>query len=402
MSERNLDFDKALDRRGSNCIKFDGAELLGVPEGLLSYWVADMDFPTSSFVQEAICRVVEQGAFGYTTAGGSYFEAVRAWMEQHHDYRVDRDWLVSTPGVVFALAHAVRAYTAPGDGVLIQQPVYYPFASVIKNNDRKLVSSDLVLKEDGTYGPDLADFEAKLASENVKLFILCSPHNPVGRVWTRDELQAMGDLCKAHGVVVVSDEIHFDLTFDAEHTVFTNVDPSFSEFSVVCTAPSKTFNLAGLQCSNIFIPNERLRRKFKKELDRSGSGQPNQLALAACEAAYSDGEAWYDAMLSYVDANLDFAVDFINTRIPVLHAVKPEGTYLLWVDCRRLGLHGKELDDFIQKEAGLWLDGGTMFGPAGDGFQRINVATSRAYLARGLSQLEQAVNSRTKLNKRQI
>lgn len=394
MREKNLDFDTALDRRGTNCIKFDGEELLGVPEGLLSYWVADMDFPTSSFVQEAICEVVDQGAFGYTVAGDSYFEAVRDWMERHHDYRVERDWLVPTPGVVFALAHAVRAFTEPGDGVLIQQPVYYPFASVIKNNDRKVVSNDLVLREDGTYGIDLADFEEKVLSENVKLFILCSPHNPVGRVWTREELQAMGDLCRAHDVVVVSDEIHFDLTFGAEHAVFTNVDPGFAEFSVVCTAPSKTFNLAGLQGSNIFIPNDSLRRKFKKELDRSGSGQPNQLALAACEAAYARGEEWYDAMLACVDANLDFAVDFINTRIPGLHAVKPEGTYLLWVDCRGLGLHDKELDDFIQKDAGLWLDGGTMFGPTGDGFQRINVATSRAYLTEGLEKLENAIKAR--------
>lgn len=392
MAERNLDFDRGLDRKGTDSIKFDYPERFHVPEDVLSYWVADMDFPTSSYVQDAIGEVVRQGAFGYTLAGDDYFHAVADWMLRHHDLTVEKDWLVQTPGVVFALAHGVRAYTEPGDAVLIQEPVYYPFASVVKDNDRKVVSSDLVLREDGTWGIDFSDFETKLKEEKPKLFILCSPHNPVGRVWTREELQTLGNLCKQYGVTVLADEIHSDLTFGAKHTPFLNVDPSFLDFTVLCTAPSKTFNLAGLQTSNLFIPDRTLRQKLRKELDRSGAGQPNQLGLAACKAAYTHGEAWYEALIAYLNGNLDFAVDFINTRIPGLHAVKPEGTYLLWVDCRGLGLSGKELDKFIRQEAKLWLDGGTMFGPSGEGFQRINVATSRAYLLEGLEQLEAAVH----------
>lgn len=391
MAERNLSFDKGLDRKGSDSIKFDYMERFHMPEDVLSYWVADMDFPTSSYVQDAIKEVVQKGAFGYTLAGNDYFEAVAGWMLRHHELKVEPEWLLQTPGVVFALAHGVRAYTEPGDKVLIQEPVYYPFANVIRENNRNVISNDLVLRKDGTYGIDFTDFEIKLKEERPKLFILCSPHNPVGRVWTRQELQTLGDLCKQYKVTVLADEIHSDLTFGVKHTSFLNVAPTFADFTVLCTAPSKTFNLAGLQTSNIFIPNGTLRRKFRKELDRSGAGQPNQLGLAACKAAYTHGEEWYEALIAYLDANLDFAVEFINTRIPGLHALKPEGTYLLWVDCRGLGLSGKELDQFIQQEAKLWLDGGTMFGPSGEGFQRINVATSRDYLQQGLEQLKAAV-----------
>ncbi|MBR1703877.1 MAG: pyridoxal phosphate-dependent aminotransferase [Clostridia bacterium] len=391
MAERNLDFDKGLDRKGTDSIKFDYTERFHMPEDVLSYWVADMDFPTSSYVQDAVIEAVQKGAFGYTLAGDDYFDAVAGWMLRHHDLKVEPEWLVQTPGVVFGLAHGVRAYTEPGDTVLIQEPVYYPFANVIRHNDRKVVSNDLVLREDGTYGIDFEDFETKLKEDHPKLFILCSPHNPVGRVWIREELKTLGDLCKQYGVLVLADEIHSDLTFGATHTSFFNVDPSFQEFSLLCTAPSKTFNLAGLQTSNLFIPNKSLRNRFRKELDRSGAGQPNQLGLIACKAAYTHGEEWYDALIATLSANLDFAVDFINTRSPGLRALKPEGTYLLWVDCRRLGLSGKELDRFIREEAKLWLDGGTMFGPTGEGFQRINVATSREYLQKGLEQLEAAV-----------
>lgn len=394
MTEQNLNFDRRVERTGTDSLKYDWAERFGLPEGLHSYWVADMDFPTSSFIQEAIDKVVSQGAFGYTEPKEDYFEALKTWMETRHHFSVDRHWLVKTPGVVFALAHAVRAFTDPYDAVLIQEPVYYPFRNVIESNGRTVISNNLVLREDGTYGLDLADFEHKIRKYHIKLFLLCSPHNPVGRVWTKEELKAMGDICKRFGTILVSDEIHADLTFGKPHTVFSTVDPDFAEFSVICTAPSKTFNLAGLQVSNIFIPNRALRQKFKKTLERSGAGQLNQLGLAACKAAYQSGSTWYEAMLSYVNANLDFAVDFINTRIPGLHANKPEGTYLLWVDCRGLGLSGKELDRFIQQKAGLWLDGGTMFGAPGEGFQRINVATSRAYLQEGLELLEAAVKKK--------
>ena len=394
MAERNLDFDKITDRRNTNCLKYDFAVKRGMPEDVLPLWVADMDFQTSSYVQDALIKQAQHGIFGYSDGQESYFEAVKGWLKKHHDWEVQEKWLVKTPGVVMALALSVKAYTDPGDAVLIQSPVYYPFSEVISDNGRKIVSSDLFLGEDNRYHIDYADFEKKIAEEEVKLFFLCNPHNPVGRVWTKEELTAMGDILVKHHVTVVSDEIHEDFVFRGKHQVFAAIKEEFAQISVTCTAPSKTFNLAGLQVSNIFIPDDALRRKFEQAVAASGYSQLNTMGLVACEAAYRYGEEWYDAVKAYIRENLAYAQHFLEEQIPQVKAVKPEGTYLLWVDFRSLGLSRKELEELIVKKAGLWLDSGDIFGAAGRGFERINVACPRSVLTEALERLARVVREK--------
>ncbi|MBD5508572.1 MAG: pyridoxal phosphate-dependent aminotransferase [Lachnospiraceae bacterium] len=388
MAERNLDFDKEIDRHGTGCIKYDYAAERGMPEDVLSLWVADMDFETSSYVQDALRERLQHGVFGYTEEVPGYFESVSGWMLRHHDWKVEKPWLVKTPGVVFALAMAVQAYTEPGDGVLIQQPVYYPFAGVIRDNDREVISNSLSLGEDGRYHIDFEDFEKKITEHRIKLFFLCNPHNPVGRVWTKEELERLGDLCVKHQVTVVSDEIHQDFVFQGKHQVFANLKKEYADITVTCTAPSKTFNLAGLSMSNIFISNETLRKRFLKQMDRAGVSQLNVMGLVACEAAYRAGEEWYQGMMRYVADNIAFVKQYVEENLPGVRMAEHEGTYLVWLDFRGLGLSEAALEHKIIHEARLWLDGGAMFGKEGSGFQRVNVACPRKLLEEALERIK--------------
>ena len=394
MSERNLDFDAVIDRRGTKCLKYDFAVQRGCPAGVLPLWVADMDFKVSSYIEDALVRQAQHAIYGYTESDTAYFEAVQQWLAAHHGWQVQPDWLQKTPGVVFAIAVAVKACTQPGDAVLIQQPVYYPFSEVIVDNGRRLVSSDLVLDEAaGHYGIDFADFERKIVENHVKLFLLCSPHNPVGRVWSREELLQVGRICQRHGVTVFSDEIHADFVWQGKHQVFAAVDPAFAAFTITATAPSKTFNIAGLQVSNIFIADEALRAKFRHAYNASGYSQLNVAGLVAAEAAYRDGETWYNAVKAYITDNIAYMREFIAEKLPQLRMIEPEGTYLVWVDFRRLGLSNDALEDLVLHKANLWLDSGAIFGPVGEGFQRFNVACPRATLTKALEQLETAVTN---------
>ena len=417
LSMTTYNFDKITNRKGTNCLKYDFAVERGKPADVLPLWVADMDFPVSEEISKSLHAAVEHGIYGYTQPKDAYYNAVMNWMERNHNWKTEREWIVKTPGVVFALAAAVKAFTDPGDAILIQNPVYYPFTNIIRDNNRKVVDNTLVyhpvtertvvpvttddaseqqINNVGTVSPayqiDFEDFERKIEQEHVKLFILCNPHNPVGRVWTVEELQKLGEICLRHHVIVVSDEIHNDFVYPGyEHTVFANVDPRFAEFTLTCTAPSKTFNLAGLQISNIFIPNENLRKAFKTEIDKTGYDEPNALGVVACEAAYRAGEDWLDQLRAYLLKNLNFLRDFLQEKIPQIHLVEPEGTYLVWLDCSELGITGKELDQFIVDKAGLWLDGGSMFGPSGAAFQRVNIACPQATLELALNKLKAAV-----------
>jgi len=393
MTER-YDFDTPIERRNTDCLKYDFAVKRGMPGNILPLWVADMDFKTSDQILEAIHKRTEHGIFGYTESGGRYFEAVAAWMRERHRWEIKRNWLVKTPGVVFALAMSVKAYTDEGGTVLIQQPVYYPFAEVIENNGRKVVSSDLVLGSDGKYHIDFQDFEKKVIEENISLFLLCSPHNPVGRVWTKEELLKIGEICLRHEVIVVSDEIHEDFMFGGhKHIVFASLQKEFEEISVTCTSPAKTFNIAGLQISNILVPDGKLRSQLKKQIAAAGYSQLNTIGLTAAEAAYRYGGGWYEAMLEYVEGNIHYMKDFIERELPQLTMIEPEGTYLVWVDFRKLGLSETELEELIVKKANLWLDSGTVFGKTGDGFGRFNVACPRVTLKKALEQLKSAIVS---------
>lgn len=387
MAERNLDFDRIIDRKNTRCLKYDFAVKRGMPEDVLPLWVADMDFETSSYIEDALTERVKEGIFGYSDVQTPYFEIIRDWMIRHRDWEPQEKWLIKTPGVVFALAMAVKAYTDPGDKVLLQQPVYYPFSEVITDNGREVVSNDLVLTEDGTYKIDFADFEQKIIANGIKLFLLCSPHNPVGRVWTKEELEKIGDICVKHGVTVVSDEIHNDFIWEGTHTVFAGIKKEFADISVTCTSPSKTFNLASMLISNIFIPNQILRRKFRKEMDRAGISQLSVLGLVATEAAYAHGDEWYAAMKNYVRDNIAFARAYVEENLPGVRMIDTQGTYLIWLDFRQTGLTVEQLDHKIIYEAGLWLDSGKIFGKTGEGFERINVACPRAVLQEALDRI---------------
>ena len=392
-------FDKIINRKGTNCLKYDFAVERGKPAEVLPLWVADMDFQVSEEITKSLHAAVEHGIYGYTQPKDPYYNAIMNWMKKNHQWETKREWIVKTPGVVFALSAAVKAFTKPGDAVLIQNPVYYPFTNIIRDNDRRVIDNTLVYEKRVTegksqYSIDYEDFERKIVQENIKLFILCNPHNPVGRVWNREELQYLGEICLRHHVIVVSDEIHNDFVYPGfEHTVFANVDPRFAEFTVTCTAPSKTFNLAGLQISNIFISNETLREAFQKEIDKTGYDEPNALGAVACEAAYRGGQEWLDQLRAYLLENLNFLRTYLQEKIPQIHLVEPEGTYLVWLDCSELGISGKELDQFIVEKAGLWLDGGAMFGPSGSDFQRVNIACPRATLELALDKLKAAVDN---------
>ena len=377
MPERNLNFDEIIERKGTDCLKYDFAVKRGKPEDVLPFWVADMDFRTTSYVEDALIERAKHGIFGYSESQEDYFHAIAGWMHRRHHWDVEPDWLIKTPGVVFALAMAVKAFTEAGDCVLIQQPVYYPFSEVIQDNGRVVVSNDLYLGTDNRYHMDLEDFEQKIVEHHVKLFLLCNPHNPSGRVFTREELTGMGEICLKHGVTVVCDEIHNDFVFQGEHTVFASIKKEYADISVTCTSPSKTFNLASMLISNIFIPNEKLRQRFQHEVNAAGISQLSVLGLVATQAAYEHGDEWYEKMMAYVKSNIDYARNYVEEYLPGIKMINGEGTYLVWLDFRGTGIETEELDRRIIYDAKLWLDSGKIFGKTGEGFQRINVAAPR-------------------------
>lgn len=393
MCKEQINFDEIIDRKNTNSLKYDFAKRRGKPEDLLSLWVADMDFKVPPKVLDAIHERVEHGIFGYSEVQEEYFEAIYGWMKKRHNWTVENSWLVKTPGVVFALAMAVQAFTEPGDGVMIQQPVYYPFSEVIEDNDRIIVDNTLCLGEDGKYHIDFEDFERKAEQNRVKLFFLCNPHNPVGRVWTREELERLGEICIRRNILVVSDEIHHDFVFRGQHLVFADLSEELKNRTITATSPSKTFNLAGLQVSNIFIASPQLRRKFRRQVGAAGYSQLNTLGLTACEAAYRYGEEWHDQLMKYLSDNIAFIRDYLKEEIPQIRLIEPEGTYLIWLDFRELGLTEREREALIVTKAGLWLDSGAMFGTSGEGFERINIACPRSILAEALKNLKKAIKS---------
>ncbi len=389
----SYDFNNIVDRKNTNSLKYDFAIERGKPSDITPLWVADMDFQAPQEVLDAIHQSVSHGIFGYSEVKRDYFDAIHAWFHDRFDWDTKEAWLIKTPGVVFAIALAIKSLTKEGDGVLIQQPVYYPFSETIKLNNRKLVVNSLNY-EDHQYTIDFDDFEQKIISENIKIFILCNPHNPVGRVWTVEELTRLGNICLKHHVIVISDEIHCDFTYPGfVHTVFANINEDFAQNSIICTAPSKTFNLAGLQTSNIFIKNEVTRKKMKQELERSGYSQLNTIGLVACKAAYEFGDPWLKDLKAYLYENLNYTREYLISNLPEITLVEPQGTYLIWLDFSKLNLSKKEMEDLIVHKAKLWLDPGHIFGKDGDGFERINIACPREILAKSLVQLNDAIKT---------
>ena len=396
-------FDKETNRIGTSSIKWDyqkngigmvqtdACDAKNGADRLLPLWVADMDFQSPPAVIEALKARAEHGVFGYTKAGDSYFDALISWMDRHYNRQIKKEWVVLTPGVVSALNIMVQTFVAPGEKVLIQPPVYYPFYNVIENNGAEVVRNGLV-EENGRYLMDFDDLAQKAADPAVKMAILCSPHNPVGRVWTREELTRFGEICLANDVLVVSDEIHCDLIHTGHtFTSFASISEEFAQNSIVCTAPSKTFNLPGLKTSNMIIPNSKLRLAFTKTMDRAGLLGGNTFGIVGTEAAYRHGEEWLTKLLAYIESNYHFMVDYLAEHLPQLTVLPLEGTYLVWVDCRALDLDADTRQELFLEEAKLFLDEGELFGPEGLGFERFNIACPRPILAEALERMKTVI-----------
>lgn len=379
-------FDKIINRYNTNSLKYDCTAKFGVPNDIQPMWVADMDFETAPCVIERLKQIAEFGVFGYSVADKGYFDALYNWYHSRFGFDIKSEWVVHTPGVVCALNTAVRAFTNEGDSVMIQRPVYYPFTNAINNNNRKLINNPLKY-ENGCYSMDFIDMERKIISEKVKLFILCSPHNPVGRVWTKEELIKLGEICLRHNVTIVADEIHSDFVFEGKHTIFATINERFLNNCIICTSPSKTFNIAGLQVSNIIIANENLRKKFIDEKTHSGYGELNIFGIGACEAAYRGGSEWLSELLKYLENNYLTVKNFISEKMPEIKVANLEGTYLVWLDCQNLGYTHKELNEKLLYSAKLWFDEGTIFGAEGENFMRINIACPRAELICALEKM---------------
>jgi len=384
------DFDNIIKRAGTHSMKWDSAERrIGVPD-VLPMWVADMDFMAPQPVIDALRKRVEHGVYGYAEKPDSYYEAVISWQRKRFDWHIKRDWIVFTPGVVTALCMAIQAYTAPGDKVVIQPPVYYPFFEIIQHNDRKVLNNPLKIKGN-RYVMDLDHLE-KAVDERTKMMILCSPHNPTGRVWAKEELVQLSQICEARGIILVSDEIHADLVMRGHtHIPTASLSDRTASCVVTCNAPTKTFNLAGLEVAYAIIPDQKLRHLLKKTLTQTGLMLSNMFGIVALEAAYNRGEEWLEQLLSYLRGNFEFLLSFVKNHMPRVSVFPLEGTYLVWLDFRKYNLTDKALKDLLLKEAKVWLVDGPRFGLGGEGFQRINIGCPRETLAQGLTQIARAL-----------
>jgi len=387
-------FDEVIDRRDTNAVKLERCKALFGTEDVLPLWVADMDFRTPDFIIDAIQKRLEHPILGYTMPSKSFYSASISWIKEHHDWNIQRDWFGFLPGIVPGLSFAVQSLTKPGDEIIVQPPVYYPFFHVIEKNHRVLVQNQL--KEDnGKFVMDFDDLEKKFTSKT-KLFILCNPHNPGGRVWTIDELQRFASICEKHQVTIVSDEIHADMVLPGKtkHTPLATVSAWSEQNTVTFMAPTKVFNMPGLISSGYIIPNAELRHRFVEFLEASEMNSGNMFAYTAAVAAYENGDEWRKQMLDYVQGNIDFVADFLKKNVPQIKPMIPEASFLVWLDCKDLGMETDELHKFFSLKAGLGLNKGTIFGPGGEYHLRLNVACSRSILEKAMKQLKEAVSSK--------
>lgn len=389
-------FDEIIDRTQTESYKWNSdalKEMFG-EDGILPFWVADMDFKVAEPIIEALRKRVEHGIYGYSVRPDSYYQAIINWTKRRFGWEIEKEWIEYTPGIVPAVNYLVQALLRPGDKVLIQEPVYYPFKKSVENNGCHVIVNELKYNGD-FYEIDFQDFEEKVKDTKVKMFILCSPHNPVSRVWTEEELRKMGDICLANDVMVISDEIHNDLVYSGnKHIMFGSLSEELADISITCTAPSKTFNLAGMQASNVIISNKEVMTKYREQLERNNIGMQNPLSIVAAEAAYNEGEEWLEQLLRYLEGNIDFIKKYLAENLPKARLIKPQATYLGWIDLREYESDGKKLEELVIKEGKVAFDGGTWFGQGGDGFLRINYACPRALLEEGLKRLSKAVSSK--------
>ena len=390
MTNMKYDFDKITQRRGTNSYKWDSTD----DKEVLPMWVADMDFPTAPCIINALEKRVEHGIFGYTRVPEEYYDAVISWFSRRHQWQIERDWFIYTSGVVPALSAVIKALANEGDNVLTLTPVYNCFFSSIRNNGCKL-SSCALKYENNTFSIDFDDLERRAADPKTPLLLLCNPHNPSGRVWTREELQRIGDICIKHNVIVVSDEIHCEIVHPGyKYIPFASISEEFQKHSVTCISPSKAFNIAGLQIANIIVENDEWRQRIDKAININEVCDVNPFGVIATIAAYNEGEEWLNQLLQYIHDNYLFFKDYCEEHLPQLPVAPLEGTYLAWMDCRSLGIPSEELEEELMKEAKLWLNAGSMYGKEGEGFMRWNLACPRQLVKEGLERFSQFVDKR--------
>lgn len=386
----SYNFDAVIDRSNNFAAKWSEMDKKYGTNDLLPMWIADMDFKTAPCIIDALRDRLEQGIYGYTTRPASYNEAIASWTDRRYGWKIKPEWLIFSPGVIPTISILIQEMTKENDKIMIQEPVYSPFNSVVKQNKRELVISQLIKLEDGNYVMDYEDIELKI--KDVKVFILCNPHNPVGRVWTKEELKKLGDICIRHNVLVISDEIHSDIIFkNHKHIPFGSISEEFEQNSITCMAPTKTFNIAGLQTSQVILPNEEHYQILDNAFIRLDIRRNNAFSLVATEAAYNHGEDWLNEYLKYIEENMDFAISYINENIPSLKVRKPEGTYLLWVDFSETGLSDEEVAKALVDKGKVALNSGESFGTGGKGYQRINLACPRVMVEDGLSRIKKAI-----------
>ena len=387
----HYNFDKIIDRDNTASVKFDLRKEVFGKEDILPMWVADMDFETPDFIIHALKKRLEHPILGYSYRPDSYFQSIINWVKRRHQWIIKKEWISFSPGIVPAINMAIMAYTEPGDKIIVQPPVYHPFFSAIKNNNRIQVDNPLKLQY-GRYFIDFKDLKAKL--KDAKMILLSNPHNPGGSVWTKEELQTLGELCVENDVLIMADEIHSDLVFKpAKYVPMALVSPEIANQTVTFIAPSKTFNMAGLATSSVIISNQSLKEEFDRILDTIHIGMGNIFGTVASEAAYNHGDEWLDELLEYLSKNMDYVEQFITEYIPEIKVIRPEGTYLMWLDCSGLNLNNKDLKDFMIQDAGLGFNDGRMFGTGGDQFMRMNVACPKITIEQALIKLKEAILS---------
>ena len=386
----SFDFDRGVDRRGSDSYKWDAS----VPADVLPLWVADMDFAVAPPIKEALLKRVEHGVFGYVRVPDEYYDAVTRWFRLYHGWEIDRRTIIYTSGVVPAISAIIKALTEPGDKVIVQTPVYNCFFSSIRNNGCMALENPLVYTGE-SYEMDFDDLARKAADPKAKIMLLCNPANPAGRAWTRDELLRVAEICRENGVTVVSDEIHCELVYKPyKYTPFLSLPEEYSAHAVACISPSKAFNIAGLQIANIVAPDDSMRRRIDKAININEVCDVNPFGVAATIAAYNQSREWLNALVGYLYNNYKYMEEFCAWRLPRFPICRLEATYLVWMDCRALGMKADELEEALVKDAKLWLNAGTMYGADGEGFMRWNIACPRARLVEALDRFEAFVNSK--------
>jgi cystathionine beta-lyase len=387
----HYNFEEIINREGTNSLKYDLRKQVFRNESVIPMWVADMDFRTPDFVIEAVQKHLENDILGYSCIPPSFYESIVRWNKRRHNWNIRSQWISFAPGVVPALSLLVMAFTQPGDGIIIQPPVYFPFFSVVKHHNRKLVLNPLRY-ENGKYSIDFADLEAKIG-EDTRMLFLCSPHNPTGNVWTADDLKRLSEICLKHGMLVISDEIHSDLIFPGNrHIPTASLGKQIAANTITCMAPSKTFNLAGLSTAFLVISDPKLRARYEEVLDQVHVGAGNIFGFTAAEAAYTSGDEWLRQLMDYLAGNVRFLQDYFSAHLPMIRVIPPQATYLVWLDCSRLGMKPDALKTFMINEAGLGLSDGPLFGKEGEGFQRINIGCPRQVLHQALLKLHAAID----------